>query len=48
MAAPGSELATCQWLQEQSALGELIDYDFLRMEFKALYRASAHKLSLKQ
>jgi transposase len=38
MATPGSELATCQWLQEQSALGELIDYDFLRMEFKALYR----------
>jgi hypothetical protein len=47
MAAPGSELATCQWLQEQSALGELIDYDFLRMEFKALYRISDQLLKHK-
>jgi hypothetical protein len=28
MAAPGSELATHYWLQNHSALGELIDYDF--------------------
>jgi transposase len=50
MAAPGSELATYQWLQEQSALGELIDYDFLGMELKALYRISdqllKHKVAL--
>jgi transposase len=47
MAAPGSELATHQWLQEQSALGELIEYDFLRMEFKALYRISDQLLKHK-
>jgi len=38
MAAPGSELATHQWLQEQSALGELIDFDFLGLDLMALYR----------
>jgi len=47
MAAPGSELATHQWLQVQSALGELIEYDFLRMEFKALYRISDQLLKHK-
>lgn len=50
MAAPGSELATCNWLQHQSALGELIDYDFLGMDLKALYRISdqllKHKMAL--
>ena len=50
MAAPGSELATFSWLQHQSALGELIDYDFLGMELKALYRISdqllKHKVAL--
>jgi hypothetical protein len=50
MAAPGSALATYQWLQHQSALGELIDYDFAGMELKALYRISdqlrKHKAAL--
>jgi transposase len=50
MAAPGSELATFGWLQHQSALGELIDYDFPGMELKALYRISdqllKHKVAL--
>ena len=40
MAAPGSELATHQWLQQQSALGELIDFDFTRLSLMALYRVS--------
>ncbi len=47
MAAPGSELATHQWLQEQSALGELIDYDFLDMDLMALYRISDQLLKHK-
>jgi len=47
MAAPGSELATFSWLQHQSALGELIDYDFLGMELKALYRISDQLLKHK-
>ena len=38
MAAPGSELATYHWLQNRSALGELIDCDFAGMKLKALYR----------
>ncbi len=28
MAAPGSELSTHRWLQRESGLGEIIDYDF--------------------
>ena len=28
MAAPGSEAATHQWLQQHGALGELLDYDY--------------------
>ena len=28
MVHPGSELATHQWLQQRSGLGELLDYDF--------------------
>jgi hypothetical protein len=47
MAAPGSELATHQWLQEQSALGELIEYDFSALELKALYRISDQLLKHK-
>ena len=47
MSAPGSELATYQWLQEQSALGELIDYDFLDMDLMALYRISDQLLKHK-
>lgn len=40
MAHPGSELATHAWLQQRSALGELIDFDFETMDLNRLYRAS--------
>lgn len=40
MAKPGSEWATWQWLQQHSALGELIDVDFEAMPHMRLYRAS--------
>ncbi len=40
MTAPGSELATYRWLQNHSALGELLDFDFGRMSHQQLYRAS--------
>ena len=47
MVAPGSELATYQWLQEQSALGELIDFDFSGLDLMALYRISDQLLKHK-
>ena len=40
MAHPGSELATHAWLQQRSALGELIGLDFEAMDSNRLYRAS--------
>jgi hypothetical protein len=40
MAQPCSELATHAWLKDTSALGELIDYDFEKMDLNRLYRAS--------
>ncbi len=40
MVAPASELATHRWLQEQSALGELLDVDFTAMSHQQLYRSS--------
>ena len=40
MVQPGSELSTHEWLQEQSALGELLDFDYTRQGLSALYRAS--------
>ena len=40
MGRPGSERATWKWLQQHSALGELIDVDFLAMSHMSLYRAS--------
>jgi hypothetical protein len=40
MAAPGSELATWRWLKEQSALGELLDFDFEALPLMSLYRTS--------
>ncbi len=40
MAQPGSELATWGWLQDQSALGELLDVDFEGLSHMRLYRAS--------
>ena len=40
MAQPASELATWEWLQTRSALGELIDVDFNAKSHMCLYRAS--------
>jgi len=40
MAAPGSELATWGWLKYESALGEILDFDFEAMSLMRLYRAS--------
>jgi len=40
MAQPASELATWAWLQNQSALGELLDVDFAGLSHMRLYRAS--------
>ena len=40
MAAPASELATWEWLQANSALGELLDVDFASLSHMRLYRAS--------
>ena len=40
IAHPGSELASHAWLQQRSALGELIDFDFEAMDLNRLYRAS--------
>ena len=40
MAHPGSELASHAWLQQRSALGELIEFDFEAMDSMRLYRVS--------
>ncbi|MCP4285631.1 MAG: IS1634 family transposase [Gammaproteobacteria bacterium] len=40
MVQPGSELSTHQWLQERSALGELLASDYAQQSLSALYRAS--------
>jgi len=40
MAHPRSELATHAWLQQRSALGELLGFDFEAMDLNRLYRAS--------
>jgi hypothetical protein len=40
MAQPASEWSTWTWLQNQSALGELIDVDYAGMSHMSLYRAS--------
>lgn len=40
MAAPGSELATKRWLDDRSALGELLGVDFEAMPLMRLYRVS--------
>jgi transposase len=47
MAAPGSELGTYQWLQGQSGLGELIDFDFMGLDLMALYRIADQLLKHK-
>ena len=50
MVQPGSELATHQWLQQRSGLGELLDYDFNALDLTRLYRVSdqllAHRAAL--
>ena len=40
MAAAGSELATHAWLQQRSALGELLGYDCEGMALQRLYRSA--------
>ena len=40
MAAPGSERATYRWLQQRSALGELLEVDYESISMMQLYRAS--------
>jgi transposase len=44
---PGSELATHEWLQERSGLGELIDYDFTNLSLYGLYQVSDQLLKKK-
>jgi transposase len=50
MVQPGSELATHQWLQQRSGLGELLGYDFSALDLTRLYRVSdqllAHRAAL--
>ena len=50
MVYPASELATHQWLQQRSGLGELLGYDFSTLDLNRLYRASdrllAHRAAL--
>ena len=40
MAHPGSQLATHGWLQQRSALSELMDFNFEAMDLNRLHRAS--------
>ena len=40
MIQPNSELSTHEWLQKQSALGELLDFEYEKQGLSALYRAS--------
>ena len=47
MAAPGSERSTHRWLQQQSGLGELIDYDYDKCSLSRLYRVSDKLLANK-
>ena len=44
---PGSELATHEWLQERSGLGELIYYDFNNLSLYGLYQVSDQLLKNK-
>jgi hypothetical protein len=38
--APGSELSTHAWLQKESGLGELLEYDFQQMSLTRMYQAA--------
>jgi len=42
--APASELATYDWLQHRSALGELLDYAYEGMDLQQLYRSADNLL----
>ena len=44
MAAPASELATYDWLQNRTALGDLIGYDYEGMDLQLLYRSADNLL----
>jgi len=44
---PGSELATHAWLQDRSALGELIDYDYDGLSLYGMYQISDQLLGKK-
>jgi len=48
MIVPGSERSTHYWLQNISALGELIDFDFSLVTLDRLYKASDHLLKHKE
>ena len=45
MVYPASELATHQWLQQRSGLGELLGYDFSTLDLNRLYRVSDRLLA---
>jgi transposase len=47
MLYPGSERRTHHWLQEKSALGELIDYNFHKLSLSRAYSASDRLLAKK-
>jgi len=47
MCEPRSELATWNWLQNKSAIGELLEFDFQSMPLMQLYRASDRLLKNK-
>jgi hypothetical protein len=44
---PGSEAATHTWLQERTALGELIEYDFNKLSLYGMYKVSDMLLNQK-
>jgi len=48
MCQPGSELATHYWLQNVSGLGELIDYDFNKINLYQMYKISDQLLNNKE
>lgn len=44
---PGSEAATHKWLQDRTALGELIEYDFNKLSLYGMYKVSDMLLNQK-
>ncbi len=48
MCQPGSELTTHYWLQNVSGLGELIDYDFNKINLYKMYKISDQLLNNKE